>query len=73
MSKWNMKKRLADGQVFHGPDGQTVGVEERGGDQRVVMSSSKTGEHTLDLGASSSSRISAHWRTFLWHSSGSED
>ncbi len=73
MSKRNMKKRLACGQVFHGADGQTLGVEQRGGDQRVVMTSPQTGEHTLDLDASSSSRISAHWRTFLWRSSGSED
>jgi hypothetical protein len=64
MSRKHLKHRLADGQVFQGPDGRTMGLEDRNGDGRVVMKSPRTGEHTLDFKASSPSRIAAHWRTF---------
>ena len=64
MSKQHLKDRLASGQVFQGPEGRTMGLEERHGETRVVMKSPKTGEHTLDLKASSNGRIAAHWRTF---------
>ena len=61
----NLKHRLAHSRTFHGPNGETMRVENRRGASRVVMRSPRTGEHDIDLDASSSGRIAAHWDGFL--------
>ena len=70
--KSNLKHRLAHNRTFRGPNGETMRVEIRRGDQRVVMRSPRTGEHNIDLEASSSGRIAAHWAGFLDSQEGDE-
>lgn len=59
-----LKHRLAAGQVFTGPNGETLRHDVGSGGEQVVMESPRTGRHVLDFHASSSGRIAAHWRGF---------
>lgn len=63
--KRNLKHRLAHSRTFYGPNGETMRVETRERGPKVVMRSPRTGEHNIDLEASSNGRIAAHWAGFL--------